>query len=177
MKNNANSIEIQSSTLQSANYKTQMQSNIVDHNGNTLFSIVYPNPDKETLILLHGGPGFPNDLSAVADLLKDYFQVITFHQRGTQKSPCRDKDYSMQAYLSDIETVREFYKINKFHLWGHSWGGLYAKIYAEKHPDNLLSLFYVAQVQVPIRNGSKLKKKSCNLISPKQVLGHGQKWD
>ncbi|MFW1982351.1 hypothetical protein ACG94M_03360 [Acinetobacter guillouiae] len=58
MKNNANSIEKQSSTLQSVNYKTQMQSNIVDHNGNTLFSIVYPNPDKETLILLHGGPGF-----------------------------------------------------------------------------------------------------------------------
>ena len=141
MKNNANSIEIQSSTLQSANYQTQMQSNIVDHNGNTLFSMIYPNPDKETLILLHGGPGFPSDLSAVADLLKDHFQVVTFHQRGTQKSPCLDKDYSMQAYLSDIETVREFYKINKFHLWGHSWGGLYAQIYAEKHPENLLSLF------------------------------------
>ena len=124
-----------------AQQKEVKMENLIDNKGDKLFSTIYPNPDKETVILLHGGPGFPSDLSEVADVLKDNFQVIMFHQRGTGKSPCKSKDYSMDAYLSDIETVRQFYKIDKFHLWGHSWGGLYAQIYADKYADKLLSLF------------------------------------
>jgi proline iminopeptidase len=115
--------------------------NVIDNKGDKLFSVIYPASDRETIILLHGGPGFPSDIEEVADALKDRFQVITFHQRGTGKSPCKSKDYSMEAYLSDIEAVRAYYKIGKFHLWGHSWGGLYAQIYAGRYSDNLLSLF------------------------------------
>ncbi|GAB3178146.1 alpha/beta hydrolase [Telluribacter humicola] len=115
--------------------------NVVDNKGDMLYTTIYPNPGKETIILLHGGPGFSSDLMEVVDILKENFQVITFHQRGTKKSPCAIKDYSMDAYLSDIEAVRGFYKVDKFHLWGHSWGGLYAQVYADKYSDNLLSLF------------------------------------
>lgn len=114
---------------------------LIDNKGDKLFSTIYPNPQKETIILLHGGPGFPNDLDEIIAILKDNFQVVTFHQRGTKKSPCTSKNYSMNAYLSDIEAIRQFYNIDKFHLWGHSWGGLYAQIYAEKYSENLLSLF------------------------------------
>ena len=121
--------------------KKQVMSNLIDNNGDKLFSTIYLNPNKETVILLHGGPGFPSDLKEVVELLKDSFQVITFHQRGTKKSPCPSKVYSMKAYLSDIDCVAGFYGITKFHLWGHSWGGLYAQIYADKHSENLLSLF------------------------------------
>lgn len=115
--------------------------NIIDNNGDKLFTAIYPNPGKETVFLLHGGPGFPDNLSETVELLKNDFQVITFHQRGTKQSPCKSKDYSMNAYLSDIEAVRKHFGIQKFHLWGHSWGGLYAQIYADKYPTNLLSLF------------------------------------
>jgi len=115
--------------------------NIIDNKGDKLFSIIYPNSERETIILLHGGPGIPNDIEEIANTFKGNFQVITFHQRGTEKSPCKSGNYSIDAYLSDIETVREFYKIDKFHLWGHSWGGLYAQIYADKYAGNLLSLF------------------------------------
>ena len=115
--------------------------NLIDNQGDKLFSTIYLNAKKETIILLHGGPGFPSDLSEVVEILKDRFQIITFHQRGTKKSLCKSKDYSMDAYISDVNAVAKFYNIQKFHLWGHSWGGLYAQIYADKYPDNLLSLF------------------------------------
>lgn len=118
-----------------------MQTNIIDNKADRLFTVIYPKSDKETIVLLHGGPGFPSDLTEVVNSLKDSFQVITFHQRGTEKSPCASKEYSMEAYLCDLEAIRKFYQIDKFHLWGHSWGGLYAQIYAEKYADNLLSLF------------------------------------
>ncbi|GAA4469126.1 alpha/beta hydrolase [Nibrella saemangeumensis] len=114
---------------------------LIDNKGDKLFSTIYPNPTKETILLLHGGPGFPSDLLEVVDSLKENFQVITFHQRGTRNSPCVSKDYSMDAYVSDVDAIRAYYHLDKFHLWGHSWGGLYAQIYADKHPENLLSLF------------------------------------
>ena len=121
--------------------KEAFMENVIDNNDDKLFSTIYPNQDKETVILLHGGPGFPDDLEDIVSILQKDFQVITFHQRGTKKSPCKNRDYSMKAYLSDIEAVRRFYGISEFHLWGHSWGGLYAQIYADKYVDNLLSLF------------------------------------
>ena len=117
------------------------QTCIVDNKGDQLFTHFYENKGQETVILLHGGPGFPNDLEEVANVLKEAFQVIVFHQRGTQQSPCSSKDYSLNAYISDVETIRQHFQIGKFHLWGHSWGGLYAQVYAQKHPENLLSLF------------------------------------
>lgn len=114
---------------------------LIDNNGVKLYSTIYPNTNKETIILLHGGPGFPSDLKEVVQMLNVSFQVITFHQRGTKKSPCPNNDYSINAYLSDINSIAKFYGITKFHLWGHSWGGLYAQIYADKYAENLLSLF------------------------------------
>lgn len=114
---------------------------VINNGPDRLFTTFYPNKGRQTVILLHGGPGFPDDLLQVVLLLKEAYQVITFHQRGTRRSPCTTKDYSMEAYLSDIEAVRKFYGIDRFHLWGHSWGGLYAQVYAEKHFKNLLSLF------------------------------------
>lgn len=124
-----------------AQQKEVRMTNLIDNKGDKLFTTIYPNPQKETIILLHGGPGFPNDLAEVAGILADSFQVVTFHQRGTKRSPCASREYTMEAYLSDIEAVRKFYEIEKFHLWGHSWGGLYAQVYADKFEDNLLSLF------------------------------------
>lgn len=119
----------------------QLKMNIIDNQGDRIFTEIYPNQGKETVILLHGGPGFPSDFTPVIELLKSDFQVITFHQRGTKKSPMKNNDFSMEAYISDIESIRKFYQIEKFHLWGHSWGGLYAQIYADKYSENLLSLF------------------------------------
>lgn len=118
-----------------------MNSNIIDNNGDKLFSVIYKNPGKETIILLHGGPGIPMNFEEVINELKDNYQIITFQQRGTKQSPCPSKDYSMDAYISDIESIAKFYGLTKFHLWGHSWGGLYAQIYAEKYPEKLLGLF------------------------------------
>lgn len=121
--------------------RKEAMTNLIDNNGDILFTTIYGNPAKETIILLHGGPGFPSDLNEVIAILRHDFQILAFHQRGTKKSPCRSKDYSMDAYLSDIACVAQYYQVEKFHLWGHSWGGLYAQIYADKYATNLLSLF------------------------------------
>ncbi len=120
---------------------TIMNSTIIDNKGVKLFSTIYKNPNNETIILLHGGPGVPMDFAEVINVLKDSYQIITFQQRGTKQSPCPTGNFSIEAYISDIDCIAQYYGVTQFHLWGHSWGGLYAQIYAEKYPEKLLSLF------------------------------------
>lgn len=113
----------------------------IKHYGVELYTQFHENRNQETVILLHGGPGFPSDLMEIAEFLKTKYQVISFHQRGTKRSPCASHDYSMQAYISDIDVIAQYFKLEKFHLFGHSWGGLYAQIYASINAHRLLSLF------------------------------------
>jgi proline iminopeptidase len=114
---------------------------LVRNKDTTLFTVVYPNSGKETVILLHGGPGAPDGLGPVAEFLSPDFQVISFHQRGTLNSPCFSHNYAIARYISDIDRIAGHFNLPKFHLFGHSWGGLYAQLYAQKRPGTLLSLF------------------------------------
>jgi proline iminopeptidase len=106
-----------------------------------LFTTVYANGGKETVLLLHGGPGVPEDLDPVAAFLAREFQVVYFHQRGTLRSPCASGNYDIDSYVADIDQVAAHFGLERFHLFGHSWGGLYAQLYGAQKKDRLLSLF------------------------------------
>ncbi|MAE84369.1 MAG: alpha/beta hydrolase [Flammeovirgaceae bacterium] len=106
----------------------------------TLHTSIYPKQGAETIILLHGGPGVPDPMLDVVNTLKDKFQVVYFEQRGTGKSTNAEHSYTMEDYVGDVNTIAEYLDIEQFHLFGHSWGGLYAQIYANMHPGRLLSL-------------------------------------
>jgi proline iminopeptidase len=114
---------------------------LIQNKDTSLHTHFYLNAGKETIILLHGGPGVPEGLSFLTKYLQDHYQLITFHQRGTRKSPTRSKDFSLESYVSDINCLADYFKINQFHLFGHSWGGLYAQVYAQYNANRLLSLF------------------------------------
>ncbi len=81
------------------------------------------------------------DFSPIAEQLSRNYQVITFDQRGTGRSPATGATYSIEEYLNDIDSIAQNFGVNEFHLFGHSWGGLYAQIYAEKNPQRVLSMF------------------------------------
>lgn len=106
-----------------------------------LFTIAYPNHDSDLVILLHGGPGVPMDFSAIAVPLSRKYRVIAFEQRGTGRSPVTGRTYSIDEYIQDIDAIAHHFGARKFHLFGHSWGGLYAQIYAERNPNRVLSMF------------------------------------
>lgn len=110
-----------------------------------LFVTVYPKQDAETVILLHGGPGVPMPFSSLAKFLAQKYQVITFDQRGTARSPAdAHASFSMDEYVADIDTIARHFNLKSFHLFGHSWGGLYAQIYAEQRPEKIQSMFLVS---------------------------------
>ena len=53
-----------------------------------LNTTVYSNDKTETVLLLHGGPGVPDEMSEIVDILKTNYRVIIFEQRCVGSSKC-----------------------------------------------------------------------------------------
>jgi len=100
------------------------------------------NPDGEPVIFLHGGPG-----SSCKDHHRCFFNpekyhVILMDQRGAGKSrPLgRLKHNSTNHLMLDMEMVREKLGIEKWLLFGGSWGARLALLYAQKHVQRVSGL-------------------------------------
>jgi proline iminopeptidase len=100
--------------------------------------------DGESLLLLHGGPGVPDYMQPATAPMLPRFRCISFDQRGTGQSACRDGRYELPAYLDDIEAIRAHAGVASWHMLGHSWGGLLAQAYVCAYPHRVSSLVLVS---------------------------------
>jgi proline iminopeptidase len=101
------------------------------------------------ILLLHGGPGVPDYLEEMAQLLltsKFCSQVVCFDQRGVGKSKSVKgiTKISMKLMVSDIECIRKAYGMEQVHLMGHSWGGALAQYYAMNCPERVASMALIS---------------------------------
>ncbi len=96
--------------------------------------------DGEPIVFLSGGPGMPDYLEEIAKLVPGR-RVVTYDQRGTGGSTVTDGDYSTDAHVADLEQLREHLGAEHLHLFGHSWGGMLAQLYATAHVGSVASLF------------------------------------
>ncbi|HSW79475.1 MAG TPA: proline iminopeptidase-family hydrolase [Candidatus Saccharimonadales bacterium] len=91
-----------------------------------------PNPKKSPLLVLHGGPGSSHHyLLVLAELAKSGRQIIFYDQLGGGLSdrPLNNRIWSMELFVKELEAIREFLKLDKIILYGHSWGGMLAAEY------------------------------------------------
>lgn len=110
--------------------------------GNASLNVtIFKRSGAQSVILLHGGPGVPDDMTEVREWLNRYFQVIIFDQRGTGKFAKEKCTFTLPEYVSDLVAIAKHFELNEFHLFGHSWGGTYAQLFAKSHPEKVLSLF------------------------------------
>lgn len=107
----------------------------------TLNTTIYPLEGAETIILLHGGPGVPDQMDEIVSFLTGEYQIIYFEQRGTGALTSEVQSFTIEEYISDIDAITTHFELDSFHLFGHSWGGLYAQIYAQVRPQKIKSLF------------------------------------
>jgi len=96
--------------------------------------------DGEPIVFLSGGPGMPDYLEDIAKLVPRR-RVVTYDQRGTGGSTVINRDYSTEAHVADLEQLREHLGAEHLHLFGHSWGGMLAQLYATAHVNSVASLF------------------------------------
>jgi len=82
----------------------------------------------------------PDYLEEIAKLVPGR-RVVTYDQRGTGGSTVTDGDYSTEAHVADLDSLREHLGAEHVHLFGHSWGGMLAQLYATAHLSSVASLF------------------------------------
>lgn len=90
------------------------------------------------LLGVHGGPGGSCDyMLNLEQLCSDNCTVVNYDQRGSGKSGTPFESYSLDKFAQDIEAIRTELDINKFSLFGHSWGGVVSLYYAAKYPEHV----------------------------------------
>ena len=122
------------------------------------------------LILLHGGPGFPEMRlfrHFNAELEKS-FTVVYWEQRGTDKSFSRAiprSSMTVEQFLRDldalVEIVRAQFGKRKVTLYGHSWGSALGVLYAARFPGKVAA--YVGTGQVGDWPASELRSYAFTL--------------
>jgi proline iminopeptidase len=100
--------------------------------------------DKIPVLLLHGGPG---SSSFYLEPLKELSQdrpVIFLDQLGCGRST-RITDTTLMTIeqnVEQLEQVRKALKLDKFYLYGHSWGTMLGMDYYVKYPKGIQGLIF-----------------------------------
>jgi len=108
----------------------------------TLYYEISGKKDGTPVVFLHGGPGggiSPNDRGFFNP---EKYKIILFDQRGAGKStPTASlEDNTTWDLVKDIEKLRELLQIDKWHVFGGSWGSTLALAYTQSHPDRVKSM-------------------------------------
>ena len=110
--------------------------------GHSIYWEISGNPDSIPLLFLHGGPGASCHPIYRRFFNPNKFKIILFDQRGCGFSyPYADiQNNNTQLLIEDIELLRTYLSINKWVLFGGSWGSTLALLYAEKYPEKVISM-------------------------------------
>ncbi len=95
------------------------------------------------LVVLHGGPGLTQDyLLPQLYKLGEANLVIFYDQRGCGRSTgeINADTITMEAFVNDLEAIRQAFKFDKISVLGHSWGGFLAMQYAIAYPEKVEKL-------------------------------------
>ena len=124
-------------------------------NGLTLHYLEWGDPDKPTILMLHGIQQQAHSWDFISLPLSVDYRVIAVDQRGHGDSEWPlDGDYSTDAYIGDVQSLVSTLGLNDFHLIGHSMGGRNSLAWASKHPGVLRSLTIVDTGPETQRRGS-----------------------
>lgn len=100
------------------------------------------NPDGVPVVFVHGGPGGGSNPNCRRFFDPEHYRIILFDQRGCGKSqPFGSLENNTLAHLiADMESLRARLNINRWHVFGGSWGSTLTLAYAQAHPKCCLGL-------------------------------------
>lgn len=110
--------------------------------GHTVAVYESGNPDGRPAIVLHGGPGGGSSPKQYRFFDPERYRIILMDQRGCGRStPHASVEHNTTWHLvDDIERVREHLGIDRWLVFGGSWGSTLALSYAQTHPDRVTEL-------------------------------------
>ena len=126
------------------------------------------NPNGAPIVFLHGGPGGGSE-----PIYRQYFnpkkwRIIIFDQRGCgQSTPHAElKENTTWDLVNDIEKIRRKLNINKWSVFGGSWGSTLALSYAIKHPKRCENLILRGIFMLREKELKWFYQEGCSFIYP-----------
>jgi proline iminopeptidase len=101
------------------------------------------------IIVVHGGPGLDHRyLRPGLDALAVRHTLVYYDQRGTGRSSASldPATINLDAFVADVDALREALGFEQVSVLGHSYGALIALEYARRHPDRVRSLILMNPV-------------------------------
>ena len=117
--------------------------NIIDvGDGHKIYLEECGNPIGQPALIIHGGPGGGCNPTMRQYFDPNIYRIILFDQRGCGRSRphASVENNTTWDLVNDIEIIRKNLGIEKFILFGGSWGAALSLIYAEQFPDHVAGM-------------------------------------
>ena len=110
--------------------------------GHTLYVEECGNPRGQPALIVHGGPGGGSNPTMRRFHNPDKYRIVLFDQRGCGRSMpnASIESNTTQDLVDDIERIRLELDIDRWQLFGGSWGSTLALAYAESYPERVSAL-------------------------------------
>ncbi|PSH67764.1 prolyl aminopeptidase [Phyllobacterium brassicacearum] len=118
--------------------------------GNSIYWATYGNPDGMPAVILHGGPGSGHSTRSLRFFNPATYRINAFDQRGCGQStphagdPATDLSVNTTAHLlGDLECLRQYLGIDRWLVFGISWGCTLGLAYAIQNRDRTAGVILV----------------------------------
>ncbi len=118
--------------------------------GNRVYWETRGNPQGRPALLVHGGPGSGRPRNAHKLFDPAAFRIVLFDQRGCGSSVPHAADpgtymahNTTDHLVADMEALRRHLRVERWLLYGGSWGSTLILAYAERHPDRVHGIVLV----------------------------------
>lgn len=110
--------------------------------GHQLYIAEFGSADGTPALFLHGGPGTGCSAQHARLFDPQRYRVIQVDQRGAGRStPVGEtRDNDLAALIADLETLRQHLQIERWLVYGGSWGATLALEYAKRHARRIVAL-------------------------------------
>ena len=126
------------------------------------------NAKGKPVVFLHGGPGAGCNPTTRRFFDPAHYRIILFDQRGCGRSTPHAEltDNTTWDLVADIERLREFLGIDRWQVFGGSWGSTLALAYAETHPQRVTEMVLRGIFMLRRRELEWFYQKGCDALYP-----------
>ncbi|MEM7415586.1 MAG: alpha/beta hydrolase [Gemmatimonadota bacterium] len=122
----------------------------------------------DPIVVVHGGPGLDHTyLQPGLDALGNRFELVYYDQRGTGRSSAElnPEAIHIDAFVRDIEALRESLGHERITVLAHSFGSLIGLRYAMAHPERAHALILMN----PVEPGTRFQQQTNERLQARMV--------
>ena len=111
----------------------------IERDGHQIYYEQCGNPDGKPAVFLHGGPGGGGSTQVRRFFNPEIYRIVIFDQRGCGRSTPHGllENNTTWDLVEDIEELKKMLKIEKWLVFGGSWGSTLSLAYSQTYPDSV----------------------------------------